>query len=509
MVDFRKKYTKYIKETTFALAVGGDIDQENPVTPDNAKEIEDILRKKGVRAEVTPSEKRYSEVWIKSNFSRSYIRRILEKEGILESLEEKIKPYMVSYSDKYGKHYGFEDGDTLRDIQNKAQKLRKKGFQIDKMGRYNPPIDKKYMTGKTGVVEGLVAEATWEYVYELESDMGDDGGPFDFDGEVNAYSEREAIRKVEKLANNNRNRINKKLERSRKPGVLKVMNLDVVKESLVEGFVPLVPLNMRYMNKKKAQDAIDKVSDNQGNIRFVKHFQNDTVGLVKFIYGDKEVKNFEFQFPGIYYKNKKVTFHDLILKAREKVNAARKILGLGRFKIKELKEDDIPRGKPGHIGGYARVKRSVLKYGGKAGKIVDYVADEGGIYTLSFGQWPKGENDFSEKDLEQFEQKEEKEMKEAFPKPKEDKDKKIKDLENKVQKLEVEKEAELNPEPNPDTGEIPLQIGIAYKYIRDKAKGIVDKEDKKKDKKEVKVGKKTLTNKKKEKIDVEPEMDVM
>ena len=439
MVDFRKKYTKYIKETTFALAVGGDIDQENPVTPDNAKEIEDILRKKGVRAEVTPSEKRYSEVWIKSNFSRAYIRKILEKEGILESLEEKIKPYMVSYSDKYGKHYGFEDGDTLRDIQNKAQKLRKKGFQIDKMGRYNPPIDKKYMTGKTGVVEGLVAEATWEYAYELESDHSEDGGPHEFDGEVNAYSEREATRKVERLANTNRNRINKRLERSRKPGLLKVQDLTVVKESLVEGFVPLVPLNMRYMNKKKAQDAIDKVSDNQGNIRFVKHFQNDTVGLVKFIYGDKEVKNFEFQFPGIYYKNKKVTFHDLILKAREKVNAARKILGLGRYK-------------------------------------------------------------------------EEKEMKEAFPKPKEDKEKKIKELENKVQKLEVEKTAELNPEPNPDTGEIPLQIGVAYKYLRDKAKGIVDKEDRKDKKKEtekVKVGKKTLTNKKKEKIDVEPEMDVM
>ena len=370
MVDFRKEYTKLIKEGVYNFAVAGDIDQENPVNPDNAKEIQDILRKKGVRAEVSPSETKYNEVVVKTSFSQSYIKRILDKEKILES---------------------------------------------------------------------LVAEATWEYAYELESDHSEDGGPHEFDGEVNAYSERDAIRKVEKLANNNRNRINKKLERSRKPGVLKVMNLDVVKESLVEGFVPLVPLNMRYMNKKKAQDAIDKVSDNQGNIRFVKHFQNDTVGLVKFIYGDKEVKNFEFQFPGIYYKNKKVTFHDLILKAREKVNAARKILGLGRYK-------------------------------------------------------------------------EEKEMKEAFPKPKEDKEKKIKELENKVQKLEVEKSAELNPEPNPDTGEIPLQLGVAYKYLRDKAKGIVDKEDRKDKKKEtekVKVGKKTLTNKKKEKIDVEPEMDVM
>ena len=162
----------------------------------------------------------------------------------------------------------------------------------------------------------------------------------------------------------------------------------------------------------------------------MQHFENDTVGLVRFIYGENELKKFDFQFPGIYYKNKRVTFHDLILKAREKVDAAKKILGLGKYK-------------------------------------------------------------------------------------KEDKDKKIKDLENKVQKLDIQREkemvkreAELIPEPNPDTGEIPLQVGIAYKLIKDKAKGIVDREEKKKEKKEVKVGKKTLTDKRKEKIDVEPEMEV-
>ena len=46
MVDFRKKYTKYIKENVHNFVVSGDIDQENPVTPDNAEEIQDILRKK-------------------------------------------------------------------------------------------------------------------------------------------------------------------------------------------------------------------------------------------------------------------------------------------------------------------------------------------------------------------------------------------------------------------------------------------------------------------------------
>ena len=55
---------------------------------------------------------------------------------------EAVKPFMISYS-KDGKHAGFEDGDSLSDIQNKAEKLRAKGFTIDKMGRYNPPIAKE------------------------------------------------------------------------------------------------------------------------------------------------------------------------------------------------------------------------------------------------------------------------------------------------------------------------------------------------------------------------------
>ena len=76
----------------------------------------------------------------------------VETSGERTTIEEKIQPYMISYS-QYGKHYGFEGGDSLSDIQNKAQKLRAKGFTIDKMGRYNPPVDAKLRTGKTGVVE--------------------------------------------------------------------------------------------------------------------------------------------------------------------------------------------------------------------------------------------------------------------------------------------------------------------------------------------------------------------
>ena len=61
-----------------------------------------------------------------------------------KSAIEKIQPFMISYS-KDGQHAGFEGGDTLQDIQNKAQKLRAKGFTIDKMGRNNPPVKEEYI----------------------------------------------------------------------------------------------------------------------------------------------------------------------------------------------------------------------------------------------------------------------------------------------------------------------------------------------------------------------------
>ena len=61
-----------------------------------------------------------------------------------EDLEEKIRPFMLSYS-KGGSHEGFADADTLPELQKKAASLRSKGFTIDKMGRYNPPVKEETM----------------------------------------------------------------------------------------------------------------------------------------------------------------------------------------------------------------------------------------------------------------------------------------------------------------------------------------------------------------------------
>ena len=47
----------------------------------------------------------------------------------------------------------------------------------------------------------------------------------------------------------------------------------------------------------------------------------------------------------------------------------------------------------------------------------------------------------------------------------------LKDKINILQtKLENEKNKAVKPEPNPETGEVPLTVGVAYKHLRDKMK---------------------------------------
>ena len=79
-----------------------------------------------------------------------------------EELEEAKSPFRLSYDDKYGKHAGFEDAKTLQDLQNKAQKLRAKGFKINKMGRNTSPVEQKLPEpeGKTEVPEAFAVQVT-------------------------------------------------------------------------------------------------------------------------------------------------------------------------------------------------------------------------------------------------------------------------------------------------------------------------------------------------------------
>jgi len=76
-------------------------------------------------------------------------------------------------------------------------------------------------------------------------------------------------------------------------------------------------------------------------------------------------------------------------------------------------------------------------------------------------------------------------------------------------KLENEKNKAIKPEPNPETGEVPLTVGVAYKHLRDKMK----KEEKRPDvvsddeKKEKKTKGKADTGSPKTPVDTEPEVD--
>ena len=62
----------------------------------------------------------------------------------MQEVREKKSAFRISYS-KQGTHAGFEDADSLPDLQKKAADLRSKGFTIDKMGRNTSPVGDIFM----------------------------------------------------------------------------------------------------------------------------------------------------------------------------------------------------------------------------------------------------------------------------------------------------------------------------------------------------------------------------
>ena len=98
------------------------------------------------------------------------------------SLMDKKAPFRISYS-KQGQHAGFEDADSLQDLQNKAQKLRAKGFTIDKMGRNTSPIkDDHEVSMATGQVR--VMKERLDTIMSFLSSKSDD---YDIEGWVQSY----------------------------------------------------------------------------------------------------------------------------------------------------------------------------------------------------------------------------------------------------------------------------------------------------------------------------------
>jgi hypothetical protein len=94
---------------------------------------------------------------------------------------------------------------------------------------------------------------------------------------------------------------------------------------------------------------------------------------------------------------------------------------------------------------------------------------------------------------------------EAKEEPKEDKSAgEIQTLKNKIQQLEldlkIEKDKTVKPEPNPDTGEIPLRTGLANALLDKNAKDKPDSKSVDKKKLKMSLGK--------SKIEVNPEVEI-
>ena len=102
----------------------------------------------------------------------------------LKDVREKKSAFRISYS-KQGQHAGFEDADSLQDLQNKAQKLRAKGFTIDKMGRNTAPVkeDKDHEVSMA-IGQVRVMQERLSTIMSFLSGKGDD---YNIEGWVQSY----------------------------------------------------------------------------------------------------------------------------------------------------------------------------------------------------------------------------------------------------------------------------------------------------------------------------------
>jgi len=146
--DLRKKHIPFLS----GLALSRMIRKGMPVR--EAFSVQVTKTDGGKFIHGTYKSKAEAEKWIKW-YKTGDLRKTKSIEVVKEELKEAKSPFRLSYDDKYGKHAGFEDAKTLQDLQNKAQKLRSKGFKINKMGRNTSPVEQKLPEpeGKTEVSE--------------------------------------------------------------------------------------------------------------------------------------------------------------------------------------------------------------------------------------------------------------------------------------------------------------------------------------------------------------------
>ena len=148
----------------------------------------------------------------------------------LKDVREKKSAFRISYS-KQGTHAGFEDADSLPDLQKKAADLRSKGFTIDKMGRNTAPVEQKLPEPEG---KQIATEATYKYEIKISSDSGADGPDKEDEGTLQASSQQDAENKAEKKAEKFTAMWNKR----KNPGNFSPENIDVYKEEVIKEVSP-------------------------------------------------------------------------------------------------------------------------------------------------------------------------------------------------------------------------------------------------------------------------------
>ena len=151
-------------------------------------------------------------------------------------------------------------------------------------------------------------------------------------------------------------------------------------------------------------------------------------------------------------------------------------------KFEELEEASAQQiAKKAHeLGVSATVSKKGIDISGfktQAGmdKFMKYIASQGGSMINLAKMGMKRNFEAVEEPMPKEEPKKDNEKKES-----ENKDKQIAALKDQISmlktKIENEKNKAVKPEPNPNTGEVPLTVGVAYKHFKDKAKKEVKEE---------------------------------
>ena len=267
--------------------------------------------------------------------------------------------------------------------------------------------------------------------------------------------------------------------------------------------------------QKAIKDKEDKKEEVEETHSFVTNKQNEKQKDAK---GEKDIVDpepklkkesdaydndrFEIRNGIAYIDNKNTPDTKNHVYAPDKATAV-KLFKQGKKVYREEIEANVIEANTGSVGEVSTIKPSMNEQTSKQHSIMRAVYD---VWSKSATELEEVKNNAKymkaeADDTVKVEPKQDK--KEQEEKDKKSKENEVERLKDQVAllktKLENEKHKAVKPEPNPNTGEVPLTVGVAYKIMKDKMKKESDDKEQKKNK--------TLTDKPKTPVDTTPNVD--